>query len=399
MNNPIPATTGAIWSRNFILLSLSNALLFGGFHFLLPTLPLFSAAYGATSAQIGLIVGGFTFSAIAARFIAPYGIQRWGYGRFLLMGLIVCIISMAGYYFTAQATSTLIIRLAHGIGFGIASTLYATLAAELVPSSRRGEGMGYFTLGATFAMALAPLFGLWLYECYQAEGLFLAGTAVQFLAFLIVLLIHKPLEATAVAEPADTAGSFPIRPLLIPCFLSLLLGISMGGVMSFITLLAQEHHFANPGLFFLISASSVFLVRTFSGRIYDRLGAPYVIGPAAFFLVLAMVLLSSNKPSFLLAAALYGIALGALFPALQTWLLQLAPPDKKSIANATFYNSLDIGVGGGSFILGFVAGDQSFAAVYRVTTYISMALLATYLLYLWRISSQSSPCSSKAQNS
>ena len=105
-------SSNRLWSRNFVILSLSNALLFAGFYLLLPTLPLFASAYGATPVQIGLIVGGFTFSAILMRFFTSACILRWGEIRFFRMGLTACVLSMAGYYFTSQAAATIAVRLA-----------------------------------------------------------------------------------------------------------------------------------------------------------------------------------------------------------------------------------------------------------------------------------------------
>lgn len=382
--NALANNETTIWNRSFIMLSLSNALLFAGFHLLLPTLPLFAAAYGATSTEIGLIIGGFTFSAIGIRLFASAGISRWGRSGFLRAGVIICILSMSSYYFTSHAATTLLVRLAHGLGFGIASTVYAALAVDLIPPARRGEGMGYFSLGAIFMMALAPLTGLWLYEVFQAEGLFLAGAVMQSLALVSLFFISFNDDETALPPKNSQPSPFSIRQILLPCFLSLLMGTCMGGVMSFITLLAQERHFSNPGLFFLVSTSCIFLVRTFSGRVYDRLGAHWVIAPAALSLFLSMVLLFTGKASIPTAAVFYGAGIGALFPALQTWAIQLAPRGKQAAASATFYNSLDIGVGGGSVLLGYIAEGQSYAAIYLVTSCMSFIFLISYLVHLWR---------------
>lgn len=46
-----------LWTRNFITLVGANGLLFAGFHFLLPTLPLYAASIGASGAEIGIITG------------------------------------------------------------------------------------------------------------------------------------------------------------------------------------------------------------------------------------------------------------------------------------------------------------------------------------------------------
>ena len=292
---------------------------------------------------------------------------------------------MAAYYFTANATTTIVVRLAHGFGFGIATTLYATLAADLVPSARRGEGMGYFTLGTIIMMAMAPWTGLWIFEDYQAEGLFIAGTALQVLSLLLLSGVAFAEHSARIAS-VQTRERFSFRVVLFPAFLSLLLGICMGGVMSFITLFAKEMNFTNPGLFFLTSTSCIFIIRTISGRIFDRLGPAWVIAPAALSLLSAMLILynGSSFYDFISAAAFYGIGLGALFPALQTWMIQLTPIEKHTTANAAYFNSLDIGVGGGSILLGWFAAGRSFALVYLLTALISFLFFASYLIYLWR---------------
>ncbi|HWR41044.1 MAG TPA: MFS transporter [Patescibacteria group bacterium] len=380
MNQSSPTV---LWSRGFLLLSLSSALLFAGFHLLLPTLPLFAAAYGATTTQIGLIIGGFTFSAIGVRLFVTAGIRRWGRHRFLQRGLVICILAMSTYYFTNQAMTTLLVRLFHGVGFGIASTVFAALAIEYIPVSRRAEGMGYFGLGATLMMAVAPLIGLWFYENFQSAGLFAAATSIQLLALVILGLL--PAAAPDAGVPAHRAAALSLRPFIFPCFLALLLGICLGSVMSFITLLAKERHLDNPGLFFMFSTSGVFFVRTFSGRIYDRHGAAWVIVPAAFFLSLSMYFLYSNNVSLLVAAAFYGIGLGILFPSLQTWFSQMVTLEQQTAVNALYYNTLDIGVGGGSILLGWLAQGKSYAVIYEVSFVLSLIFLGSYLAYLWRL--------------
>ncbi len=66
----------------------------------------------------------------------------------------------------------LAVRILHGAGFGITTTTYGTVVSDLIPSARRGEGMGYFGLSGTLAMALGPLIGLWLMQTYNFTILF-----------------------------------------------------------------------------------------------------------------------------------------------------------------------------------------------------------------------------------
>ena len=143
-----------LWNKNFIVLALSNLLLFMVFDMLMPTLPVFIAKNGGTSSQIGFIMGAFTFSAICIRVLTGNWGQRFNQKTQLVLGVAACMVATACYYWSTSSLGTLAIRLLHGLGFGVANTLYATFAAAFIPAGRRGEGLGYFGVGETTGGAL-----------------------------------------------------------------------------------------------------------------------------------------------------------------------------------------------------------------------------------------------------
>ena len=154
--------TERLWTKNFILILLSNGLMFGGFHALLPTLPVFAAQQGGTGTQLGIIGGIFGFSAIFIRFFAVYGEKLLGKKKCLYIGLVISSLSVMGYAIFSAVDEIILIRVIHGLGYGLATTFYASLVADIIPRSRRGEGVGYFGLGSTVAMALAPASAVWI---------------------------------------------------------------------------------------------------------------------------------------------------------------------------------------------------------------------------------------------
>ena len=68
------------------------------------------------------------------------------------------------YFFVHSVVLLLILRLVHGLGFGIAATASGTLAGAIVPSSRRGEGIGYYALSVTLSSAVGPFLSMFLYR-------------------------------------------------------------------------------------------------------------------------------------------------------------------------------------------------------------------------------------------
>ena len=64
------------------------------------------------------------------------------------------------YFFTTSLISLAILRLIHGIGFGMITTSMGTIVATIIPQGRKGEGMGYYGLMMNISMALGPFVGL-----------------------------------------------------------------------------------------------------------------------------------------------------------------------------------------------------------------------------------------------
>ncbi|WP_417083037.1 MFS transporter [Mitsuokella jalaludinii] len=153
-------TTEKLWSRDFIALTAANGLLFAGFHILLPTLPIYVASLGASGSEIGLIAGIFGYSAIFIRLFTDTGVRAFGKKTCLYAGLLFSLLATAGYALLDSVGAIVAARVIHGFGFGLSTTFAAALVADVIPASRRGEGIGYFGLGSTIAMALAPAFGL-----------------------------------------------------------------------------------------------------------------------------------------------------------------------------------------------------------------------------------------------
>jgi MFS family permease len=358
-----------LWTKNFITLIFSNALMFGGFHILLPTLPLYAAHNGATGSQIGIITGVFGISAITIRLFTDWGVEFMGKKNCLYLGLAISFLCTVSYDVFHSVGGMLITRLFHGLGFGLTTTFSAAIAADIVPGTRRGEGIGYFGLGSTVAMALAPAAGIWLVNGYGFAAMFLFSALGTGIALMGTKLCEVP--ANAPIKKRNTAISlrdkFFERGTGIPAVLSMLFGVGYGSVNTFVAMLAQEAHIANAGCFFVVGTLCVFLSRPLGGKIFDRKGPAWIILPGAILLFAGLIVLVNTKSltTLLEAAVLYGFGGGFLLPALITWMLNLVRADRRSAASATFYNMLDVGTSAGAILLGAIAGKIGFISMYK----------------------------------
>nr|WP_223285457.1 MFS transporter [Paenibacillus sp. PL91] len=382
-----------LWTKPFILLILSNLFLFLSLEMLLPTLPMFAANKGGTDAQIGLIIGLFTFSAVLLRPFVGMASDRFGKKLLLLVGVAICLIGTASYYAAVTITMMLMLRIVHGVGFGISTTLYGTVASDIIPASRRGEGMGFFGTGNAVAISLGPFLGIWLMEKFGFSVLFIVGACILLVAVVCTAFVKEDSrEERAQAQVASAANtSFMLRfvepKALMPSLLGTLVGLSLGGIISFITLFGKEAGVENIGFFFLVLAISEFLIRFVSGKIFDTKGRFWVLFPAAVFCIVGCIILFFTKSTglLLLAAVFYGAGFGAIFPGLQAWVIDRVEPKRRGVATATFYNAFDIGIGSGAMLLGLVATWSNYATMYLVSSVFFLIYLAVYFLYERRL--------------
>lgn len=374
-----------LWTRDFIALVATNGLLFGSFHFLLPTLPLYAAGLGATGTEIGIIGGIFGFSAIFIRLFTDTGVRALGKKKCLYIGLFLSILATISYFIFDSVDEIIFARVLHGLGFGLSTTFTAAIAADVIPAARRGEGIGYLGLGSTVAMAIAPALGIFLLSDLGPASLFLTSAFLSLAAAAAARLCA--FQETRSELPTPSVHSSIRNKLFehgtgIPAVLTILFGAAYGSVNTFIAMMAAEADIASAGLFFIVGTVFIFISRPFGGRLLDSKGALAAVLPGGIFYTVALVLIVSaaSLPILLAASVFYGLGAGLLLPALMTWMLNVVRADRRSAASATFYNMLDVGTSSGIMVLGSLAGSIGYAAMYRYVLLLMFGFLAFAIL-------------------
>ncbi len=379
--NQMNKQNSRIWTRSFISLSLASLLVYTAFYFLLPTLPLYliqvlKAGPGFT----GIILAAYTVAALLIRPATGFLIDRYGRKMFYLAGLAVFSLIFGTYAFATSLLAILFFRFFHGLLWGISTTTANTLAVDLVPPERRGEGLGYFGLSTTIPMAIGPFIGLQLVSGGNYRLMFLTAVIVSLSGLFIALSMRFP------KMPVHTVR-FSFRNLFekssLPVSLTLLLTmISYGGVVSFVSLYARETGSGNAGLFFILYASGIFIARLGSGRIFDRKG-PLLLSVTGLcclvsgFLVLALL---KNQAGFLGSALILGTGVGVLVPTFQAMINNLAEPHRRGAANSTLFTALDLGIGTGMILIGYLAGKTGLSAAFLVCSLLNALALLFFLL-------------------
>ncbi len=377
-----------LWTPSFITLTLCNLMLFMGLQMTLSTLPAYAeGTLQASSVQVSLVTSLFALSAIASRLFSGKAMEKGGRNLLIFMGLAVSITAVAGYYWAGSILALLLLRMLFGIGFGMASTAFPTMASDIIPVRRMGEGMGYFGLSTSLAMSAGPLIGLSLLQGPGFGSLLICTAAALVLILPLSYRLTTKLPAhhkEPAAPPVSELKGGAFRRLFIPCLLNFLLSVSYGGLLGFLALYGAEAHLEHIAYFFLFNAVAIVVVRPLSGKIYDRFGPPALLIPGSLFIVGGLLLLSfaSSTAALFPAAICYGIGFGSMQPALQTWMIQSVEPRQRGMANGMFFNSLDLGVAIGTMILGSIALYTSYGVMYRYSALAPVLLLLIYTTLL-----------------
>lgn len=358
-----------IWTKPFIGMTVAMLLLFTGFYLTLPTMPLFVKHLGGTETQVGLAVGIFTLTAVIFRPVVGGLVDRYGRRPFMIWGLLFFVLTMYVYDWVGAIAVLFALRVLHGASWAFSTTAVSTAITDIIPVSRRGEGMGWFGMAMTVAMAIGPLLGVWVLDNGSFHSLFLLAALFSAAALFVVFVTRVPFQA-AKASRKIVLFEKSVAPLTVALFFAT---VSYGGITTFLPLFGASIE-VNPGTFFLVYAVALTLVRPVAGKLSDRFGETYIIVPALAVTVAALIVLSmaTGLAGVITAAVLYGIGFGSAQPALQSANLRLAPPDKRGVASAAFMTAFDLGIGFGAIILGWI----SYYAGYKVLFIVCAASVA-----------------------
>lgn len=373
----------ALFRGNFVLVFFASLLMFTAFYFLLPTLPVFlTRELKINEGQTGVILSVFTLAALLIRPFSGYLIDRFGRKVFYTPSILLFALTFMLYPLAATLILMILVRFFHGLVWGVATTAGSTLIVDIVPPERRGEGIGLFGLAMTIPMALGPLAGIKLSEHNNFLLLFVCASLLTFAGFLLTIFIRYPVIKNTGSVRFLWKNLFEKSSLPLT-FNLLFVNISYGGMVSFISLYSIKTNIGFAGVFFIVFAFGITLARLYMGKIFDRYGPKLLSILGISFLTTGYILLGVviNIYGFLLAAFILGLGSGIIFPVFQAMVNNLVPAQRRGVANSTLFSGLDLGIGIGMFVTGFMSHSFGLPFTFLVFALLNSMALLCFLIF------------------
>jgi MFS family permease len=369
---------------SFYLAIAANLFFFAGFQWTFATLPGYILEIGGDAAQIGLAFGLFSLSAVVARPVVGWLLDRWGRKPVMLVGAAIFALSPVLYALTRSVWPFMAVRVLHGVGIAAFTTAYTTLVADLTPPDRRGEAIGLSGVTNNLGMLFAPALGVYVQASLGSGAHFWASAGITALSFLLILPVVEPSRKMLPQNGSpDLRTVARMRPVWVAAFGITGLAVAYGAVLSFLSPFAAGYGLAATGGYFAAFAVAMMVAQSSAGWLSDRIGRRAVAIPGMVVVVLSMIGLGlvRTDAALLAAGAGFGLSWGLARAGIDTAVVDAVLPEARGTAVGFLYTCFDVGVGVGSFGLGVVAQAQDYAAAFYVAAIWAVVALAGYIIW------------------
>lgn len=380
---------------SYCFILAANFLLYFGFYILMPVLPFYlTEVFGLGKGSIGTILACYTVAALLVRPFSGYLLDAFARKPLYLLAFTV-FTSVFGLYLLAGSVLLFVaLRIVHGLSFGMVTVAGNTIVIDIMPSSRRGEGIGYYGLANNIAMSLGPMTGLFLHDYYSFTVIFLSALGCCLAGLVMASLVKTPVKPRIERDSPISLDRF-ILLKGIPVGIDLLLiSIPYGITTTYVAMYAKSIGVVSgTGLFFTFMALGMAVSRMFSGRQVDHGKITQVIMAGIGIVIFCYIGLFVCEPLFavsetLVKIILYGSALalgvgsGMMFPAFNTMFVNLGRNDQRGTATSTYLTSWDVGIGIGLVTGGVIGGAYSFSYAYLIG---AVLCIVSLIIFKFRI--------------
>lgn len=381
-------TQERLWNANYTKVWMANFMIFFSFMLLTPLLPIYlNEQFGANKDTIGLVLFGYAVMALVARLFSGYIVDSFPRKMVLLISFTLFTLFFVGYVAAGSLMLFALVRTLHGVPFGAVTVANSTVAIDVLPSSRRTEGIGFYGLSNNIASAISPSVAIWIYTTtHNFDIIFWLAMGVATLGLLINATVKtRPRELVKDKSPVSLDRFFLVKgfgeALTMVCF-----AFSYGVMSTYVAIYGRDHLGieGGSGTFFLLLSVGLILSRLQGakalrlGRITHNASLGVCVSLCGYLLFAAL----PNAVGYYGAALIIGLGNGHMYPAYQNMFINLAPNSQRGTANSSILVAWDVGVGLGILLGGVMAESYGYSAAFWTAWVVNLLGVAGFWLYV-----------------
>lgn len=368
-----------------ILVMAASFLFMFSVMFVTPLINGYALSLGADSILAGIITGSMSIVSIFLRPIAGNLVDLYSKYCLSLIGGILILIGVSGYWLVNTSGLLILFRLINGTGFVLATICMTTWLAFLVPRRFVGEAMGFYGLMNALAMAVAPLIAI---NSYKVIG-YRYSMMIASLAAVIMLIMIKFVKNHAIPQNKLSLKNIKhiriIQKDIIPvALLMLFFSIPYFATQAdLVEYVAMRKLSVSVGYFFLIYALSLLIIRIWLTRFFDTIAFGFWFWLSLIAMIIFLISMAFMKNNFimLIAAVALSIGYGVIYSINQTTALLLSPLDQQGLASSTVYLGLDLGMASAPILGGIIASTIPHFYFYPIMLIMVPFVLVIYFIY------------------
>lgn len=380
-----------LWNANYLKIWTGNFLIHFSFTLIVPLLPLYlSETFGASKDTIGLCLAGYTVMALLIRPFSGFLVDSFPRRAVLIIFNFLFFALFAGYLVAGSLTMFTIFRTLHGAPFGAATVAASTVAIDVLPSSRRTEGIGYYGLSNNLATAIGPVLAIYVLQAFGGnfQALFRLSLLFSLLGLILDATIRLPQKDFVPEKKVISFDRFFLlkgwrEALSMVCF-----SFSYGIVSTYVAIYGKEELgiTGRTGLFFSLFAIGLIVSRLTGAHALRKgqISRNAVIGVLISLCGYLTFAALHNTVGYFCSAFIIGLGNGHMYPAFQNMFINLAPHSQRGTANSSILTSWDAGVGLGVLIGGFLAEHAGYHSAFWAAGLVNAAGAFFYFLVIRR---------------
>ncbi len=380
-------TKDKLWNSNYMKVWIANFMIFFSFMLLTPLFPTYlHDTFNADKQTIGIVLSGYTITALIIRMFSGYLVDSFPRRTVLIISYFLFTAFFLGYLAAGSLLLFAIVRTLHGAPFGATTVSNSTVAIDVLPPSRRAEGIGYYGLSNNIATAISPTFALILFAAYgNYDVLFWVAFITAAIGLISTASVKLPQREKVKEKQAMSLDRFILlkgwrQGITMICY-----AFSYGVLVTYIAIYGKDELgiTGGTGLFFMLLAVGLIVSRLIGSRTLRKGLVAYNATLGTLIALIGYFIFASvhNEWGYYGAAFIIGLGNGHMFPAIQTMFINLAPNAQRGTANSTFLVSWDIGMGLGTLVGGIVAEHLGYHAAFW--TACSVNAMGVLIMQIW----------------